>query len=525
MTRFFPFRIAAVVAALYFAPAVLAAAQLPEAATFYLTVGTDTLIIERMTRLPNRLQFQLFDMKRTGKVDLTAELLPSGQVGNVDVSFFTSMRDTAPLRRTAVRTVGDSVSLQTGGVTTWLHANKNAIPNVNPSSALLEQMLIRAKAMGGPSADLSFIYLPVGPEVPATVTWQGADSALVQFAGVTMRLSVSPTGRLLGGTIPAQNARFIRGEPTSGPPPVRKSYTGPAGAPYSAQDVVVRTASGLTLTGTLTLPLGAAGARAPAVVTITGSGSQDRDETSPGMPAYQPFRALADTLGRRGIAVLRLDDRGVNGSDRGPLTVTTADFADDIRAAVAFLRGRSELDPKRVALAGHSEGGSIGPMVAASDSGIAAVVIMGGGVSTGREILTFQQRFVVDSMMHLVGQPREAALAQYVHNTDSLAAAMPWMKFFLEYNGTATAARVRAPVLIVHGARDYQLPVSEADKTAAAIRSGGNRDVTVKVFPATNHLFTDDAGVGFAYEKLPSFAVRPEVLGTIADWLVARLKP
>ena len=128
-------------------------------------------------------------------------------------------------------------------------------------------------------------------------------------------------------------------------------------------------------------------------------------------------------------------------------------------------------------------------------------------------------------MAHLLGQQREAALAQYAHNTDSVAAAVPWMKFFLDYDGTATAARVHSPVLIVHGAKDYQVPVAEAEKTAAAIRSGGNRDVTVKVFPATNHLFVDDAGVGFSYEKLPSYTVRPEVLGTIADWLMARLKP
>jgi dipeptidyl aminopeptidase/acylaminoacyl peptidase len=215
----------------------------------------------------------------------------------------------------------------------------------------------------------------------------------------------------------------------------------------------------------------------------------------------------------------------VNGSDRGPPNATTADFADDIRAGVAFLRGRAEIDPRRIGLVGHSEGGSIGPMVAASNSAIAAVVIMAGSVSPGRELLLFQQRFMVDSMAHLLGQRREAALAQYARNTDSVAAVDPWLKFFLDYDGAPTAARVHAPVLIVHGAKDYQVPVAEAEKTAAAIRAGGNRDVTVKVFSATNHLFTDDAGVGFSYEKLPSYNVRPEVLGAIADWLAVRLRP
>jgi dipeptidyl aminopeptidase/acylaminoacyl peptidase len=335
------------------------------------------------------------------------------------------------------------------------------------------------------------------------VTWKGSDSALVQFAGVTIRAAVSQAGRLLGAMVPTQNVQISRGAPTSGAPPGRKSYDAPPGAPYSTQEVVVRTTAGLNLIGSLTLPAGPVGARVPAIVTITGSGPQDRDEGIVGLPKYGLYRELADTLGRRGIAVLRLDDRGINGSDRGPSSATTADFADDIRAAVAFLRARSEIDPRRIGLVGHSEGGYIAPMVAASDTTIAAIVIMAGSVSTGRTLLQFQQRYVVDSMAHLLGQQRDAALAQYAHNTDSVAAAVPWMKFFLDYDGTATAARVRAPVLIVHGAKDYQVPVAEAE----------------------NHLFVDDAGVGFSYEKLPSFAVRPEVLGTIADWLASRLKP
>jgi fermentation-respiration switch protein FrsA (DUF1100 family) len=502
-----------------------AAAQRPESATFYLVVGAETLTVERMTRTPSRLTFQLFNLKSAGRIDFDGSVTLAGLVDAADVRFFASNRDTAPAMKAGVRFLGDSAGVETGGKTNWLQVGSGVLPNVNPSFALLEQTLLRARAMGGPSVTLSYLYLPSGPASPVTVTWQGTDSAVVSFAGVTARVAVSPTGRLAGGIVPAQNARIIRGGETSGSTPGRKTYEPPAGAPYSAQEVVVRTKQGLSLAGTLTLPPGAQRGRVPAVITITGSGSQDRDETAPGMPDYQPFRQRADTLGRRGIAVLRLDDRGIGGSDRGPAGATTADFANDIRGAVEYLRQRSDIDPSQIVLAGHSEGGTIAPMVAATDSAIAAVVIMGGGVSPGRELLTFQQRFVVDSMARLVGQQRDAALAQYARTTDSLARALPWMKFFLEYDGSAAAGRIRSPVLIVHGAKDYQVPVGEAERTAAAVRAGGNRDVTVRVFPATNHLFVDDAGVGFSYEKLPSYRVRPEVLGTLADWLTARLKP
>jgi hypothetical protein len=169
--------------------AATAEAQVPERATFYLVAGSDTLVVERMTRLPNRLQLELVDAKRFGRVALTADLATSGLVTTVDARFFKSDRDTTPIQQTTVRFDADSVAFQSGGATNWLHIGKNAIPNVNPSAALLEQLLIRARTFSSQKVDLSFIYLPAGPEVPVVVGWNGTDSAVVRFAGVEMRLA------------------------------------------------------------------------------------------------------------------------------------------------------------------------------------------------------------------------------------------------------------------------------------------------------------------------------------------------
>jgi dipeptidyl aminopeptidase/acylaminoacyl peptidase len=354
--------------------------------------------------------------------------------------------------------------------------------------------------------------------VPALVTWVGSDSVTLDYAGVSFHLAVSPDGRIQGGGMPARALTIVRGPALDALVAARRDYSAPPGAPYTAEDVVVTTAAGLKLTGTLTIPRGAKG-KVPAVVTITGSGPEDRDEESTALRGYRPFRELADTLGRRGIAVLRLDDRGVNGSDVGPRTVTSKDFADDIRAGVAYVRSRSEIDPARVALVGHSEGGMIAPMIAQTDPQLRAIVLMAGNASPGREILRAQQVYAVDSMMHLTGAAREAALAQSAKATDSLGATAPWMKFFLEHDPSAVAREVKTPVLILQGATDHQVPPSEAPKLAAAFRAGGNTRVTVRVFPETNHLFVADAIGGFDYGKLSSLHVRPEVLGAIADWL------
>jgi hypothetical protein len=127
-------------------------------------------------------------------------------------------------------------------------------------------------------------------------------------------------------------------------------------------------------------------------------------------------------------------------------------------------------------------------------------------------------------MAHLTGGRRDSALAQAAQSADSMAARVPWMKFFLEYDPTPAARRVKTPVLILQGRTDRQVPPAEADRLAAAFRAGGNRAVTVRFFPATNHLFVADSVGSFEYAKLPSLKVRPEVLGAVADWLVARLR-
>jgi hypothetical protein len=134
-------------------------------------------------------------------------------------------------------------------------------------------------------------------------------------------------------------------------------YSAPADAPYTAEEVTVTVSQGgHTLAGTLTLPASARG-RVPAVVLITGSGPQDRDSAMPGLDGYAFFRQIADTLGRRGVAVLRLDDRGWGASTGDAAAATSADFADDVRAAVAYLRSRPEVNPAADRSRGAQRGG------------------------------------------------------------------------------------------------------------------------------------------------------------------------
>jgi dipeptidyl aminopeptidase/acylaminoacyl peptidase len=234
------------------------------------------------------------------------------------------------------------------------------------------------------------------------------------------------------------------------------------------------------------------------------------------------FKQLSDTLSRRGIAVLRLDDRGLGASGGDALNSTSADFADDIRAAVAYLRTRSDIDPNRIALAGHSEGGMIGPMVAATDPKIRAVVALAGPAIKGIEISMSQNKYLLDQNKSLSQAQKDSSLREVRKTLENQT--QPWLKFFMAYDPAPVLKQVKAPVLVIQGATDQQITPDQAELLAGFVRSGGNKDVTVKIFPETNHLFVPDpVGDPGKYNELKSNRIRPEVLGAVADWLAAKL--
>jgi dienelactone hydrolase len=243
------------------------------------------------------------------------------------------------------------------------------------------------------------------------------------------------------------------------------------------------------------------------------------------LPGYRPFRQFADSLGRRGIAVLRMDDRGIGSSTGDHSKATSADFAEDIRAALAYLRTRPEVDARRLAVMGHSEGGLIGPLVATKEPQLRALVSLAGPSWNGRKILTFQLSNLARNDPKLKGAALDSALAAVPARIDSMKSASPWMAYFIDYDVLATARQVKAPALIITAGTDQQVTPEQAEELAAAIRAGGNTDVTVKVFPNVNHLFIHDTnGFPGGYERLTRSAVEPWVIGYTVDWLAGKLK-
>jgi pimeloyl-ACP methyl ester carboxylesterase len=334
--------------------------------------------------------------------------------------------------------------------------------------------------------------------------------------------------------------------------------------PYTAIEVSYRNMiDSITLAGTLTVPNG--NGPFPAVILITGSGAQDRDESLLG---HKPFLIIADYLTRRGIAVLRVDDRGIGGSTGRNKNSTSADFANDVLAGVEFLKGRTEVNRKKIGLVGHSEGGMIAPMVAVRSADIAFIVLLAGTGLTGAEIITLQSELIArangdpDDDIRRAKELNAAAIAIAKQNLDSAAertalrsavekfiAALPdsqrasmknpveevevqtrmffspWVRYFLTYDPRTALRKVKCPVLAMNGEKDLQVPPKEnLGEIEKALKAGKNKQHTIRLMPGLNHLFQHaETGSPLEYGKIEeTFA--PEALQVMGEWIGNQVK-
>jgi pimeloyl-ACP methyl ester carboxylesterase len=374
----------------------------------------------------------------------------------------------------------------------------------------------------------------------------------VTAIGGTYRGDLAPDGETIsgtwsqgGGSLPLLLKRVKQTElqPPRRPQLPVKPY------PYHEEDVVIENAAAnVKLAGTLTVPQGPG--PFPAVLLITGSGPQDRDESLMG---HKPFLVLADHLTRQGIAVLRLDDRGVAKSTGNFAAATTADFSTDAEAGFLYLLSRTQIERQKVGLIGHSEGGLIAPMVAARNEKVAFIVLMAATGVPGDEVLVEQVRMLAaasgaPSDQVAAAAEREREILAILRNEadattreqkvrEKLAGALPeaqltpqlkmmespWFRYFLQYDPKEALRRVKCPVLAIDGDKDTQV---SAQTNLPAIRdallAGGNKQVETVDFPALNHLFqTAKSGAPSEYGVIEE-TFSPVALNKISGWILAQ---
>ena len=290
--------------------------------------------------------------------------------------------------------------------------------------------------------------------------------------------------------------------------------------------------NGFSLAGTLSRPATAAAPRLPAVVLVGGSGPTDRDSLVLGIPI---FGQIADALADAGYIVVRYDKRGIGQSGGRAESATLADYADDARAAVKLLADRKDVDPKRIAVIGHSEGGLVALIAAAKDKRIAALGLIATPGMTGANVVLAQQKRLLD-LTTLTPEEKQAKVdaQKQIHQAvitgkglELLPPAVrrsvdnPEFQGILMSDPARLVPPVRQPLLIVQGGLDMQVEPQNADLLEALARTRKNAPaVEVVKVPGINHLLVPaTTGDVSEYADLKDKHVSAAVTAAIITWL------
>lgn len=394
---------------------------------------------------------------------------------------------------------------------------------------------------------------------------RGAPVSQVTVSGSTVRLAVASLRASFEGTLSADAARLTgtftqtaasavelrkvdRFELMPRPQEPRAPF------PYTSSEVNYES-RGSRLAGTLTTPSGAG--PFPAVLLLSGSGAQDRDGT---LAAHKPFLVLADYLTRRGIAVLRVDDRGVGRSSGAAGEQTLLEMAQDALAGVAFLKTQATLDSKRLGLIGHGEGGMVAPLAAVRTPDVKFLVTLAGVGIPGDEMLFAQaeelaraagvtediiaQNRAMQAMVFQMLRDRDPAQGNLTTDLQTIrtsfqaeqqlstlqrrlvAVNAPAIRSVVLSAPAEVFRQVRVPVLALNGSRDAQVPAAKhLPGMAAALAAGGNSDFTVAVLPGLNHQFqTCNTCQPAEYGELEE-TFSPVALNLMGDWIVRQVLP
>ena len=400
-------------------------------------------------------------------------------------------------------------------------------------SALTEESA-RFTAYIVPQAEIQIAVRRLGPE---TIETQQRALQARRFAVTFMNpgkpleseVWIDENGRLLRFSVVTQGLAVIR-EDVASVTTRRQNIT-------RAGDETVRIpANGFNLVGTLSKAAGSPDAkgRYPAVIMVAGSGPTDRDETVAGIPV---FGQMAGLLAEAGFVVVRYDKRGVGQSGGRSESATLADYAEDVLAVRRFLSRRKDVDDRRIAILGHSEGTAVALIAASRDKEVASVILAGAGSGPGADLVLEQQQAVLAastfseeekaSRIALQRRVQAAVLGtgdwKDVPDDVRRQADTPWFRSFLAFDPAKVMSDVRQPILILQGERDKQVPPHHADKLGELARARkkvpADRVKVVKL-PGVNHLLVPaESGDVREYAGLLGRSVSPEAGAAAVQFL------
>lgn len=443
----------------------------------------------------------------------------------IDESTFATVSYTGEAggKRATVAVAGNEAAVTQNGVSAKFSAASDAPIVVSDNRvAAFAQIPATLHVTGAKKLTLACVCGGQFVLLPVTILSDTGGVLTTSIQSTTIALHYDPQSFVLQRVeIPAQEAAFALRSydptPVALPRPVIPTPLPSPPAHYSSHDVTVRTDDGVTLAGTLTLPA-VAKRPLPGFVFVHGSGCNDRDET---IGPNKIFGQLANRLSNDGYAVLRYDKRSCAKSG-GTFPVRNRLIADALDV-IAYLREQPEIDPNRIYVLGHSEGGELGPSIAIADGRLRGIVLLAPPALPLEKILMQQT-------LHFNPAQDRAAVAQKERaELDAIAAGKrpgaynAWLRSSFGIDPAELIAKVPCPILIVQGTKDIQVLAADTPRLVAAARSA-HRNVTVAMLPGDDHLFINlpNAETSTLVEYFTPAYLDPALFNAIESWLAAQ---
>jgi fermentation-respiration switch protein FrsA (DUF1100 family) len=306
---------------------------------------------------------------------------------------------------------------------------------------------------------------------------------------------------------------------------LKATYKDPAyvnSTQYKEEKITIETGE-FKLPGIFTKP--ATGSNFQVIILVHGSGPGDKDGSSGN---NKLFRDLALGLATKGIATIRYDKRtkiyGAKSAPTGVMVTIKEEVTDDVLSAVKLAETLPAVDAKNIYVLGHSLGAMLAPKIATENKALAGIILMSGPARTLGATLKDQFNYLIQDKDALAAQ---LALADEIEHAATikdqnkflLGAPVAYFTNLNAYDQVQTAKKLKLPILVLQGDRDYQVTLKDLAIWQSALAK--NKNVTIKSYPKLNHIYTEGEGIlsSPAEYETPS-NVPVYVIDDLANWIL-----
>ncbi|UQD57452.1 DUF3887 domain-containing protein [Flavobacterium sp. K5-23] len=264
------------------------------------------------------------------------------------------------------------------------------------------------------------------------------------------------------------------------------------------------------------------------VLFVHGSGPQDRDETT---FENKPFKDIAEGLFLKGIASYRFDKRTLtNPESFNDKSTIDDEVTIDVLNLINYFKKNDQFKEYEIIVLGHSLGAHLMPRIANQSNEISKIILLAGNARS-LEVLVGEQYdylYKIDPSPELLEALKKvkeqiAVLKSKEFNVNTSKDKLPfnlsgyYWKSLLDYNPLKEIRKVKIPILLLQGERDYQVTMKDFELWKKALKN--NKNATLISYPKLNHLFMSGENISEPKEYMLKGKVDATVIDAIINFL------